>query len=45
MPRPARRGRGALGAILGTVVDVLTLPFRVIGKLFGGRSRRTHPAR
>jgi hypothetical protein len=44
MARPARRGRGALGAVLDTVMNVLTLPFRVLGKLFGGR-RRTHTAR
>jgi hypothetical protein len=43
MARPARRGRSALGAVLDTLVNVLTLPFRVLGRLF--RPRRTHPAR
>jgi len=40
MPRPARRGQSALSAVLGTIVNVLTLPFRVIGRLFGGHGRR-----
>jgi hypothetical protein len=26
---------------MSTVVSVLTLPFRVLGQLFGGRKRRT----
>lgn len=37
MARPARRGKSAVGAILSTIVNVLTLPFRVLGKLFGRR--------
>jgi hypothetical protein len=41
MARPARRGRNAAGSIAGTVKSVLTLPFRVLGHLFGGRRRRT----
>lgn len=45
MARPARRGRSALDAVLGTATNVVTLPFRVLGRLFGGRSRRTRPAR
>jgi hypothetical protein len=44
MARPARRGRSALGAVIDTAVNVVTLPFRVLGRLFGGR-RRTHTAR
>ena len=39
MPRPVRRGRSAIGAVLDTVVNVITLPFRVLGRLFGGRTR------
>lgn len=35
MARPVSRGKGALNTIIGTVVDVVTLPFRVIGRLFG----------
>jgi hypothetical protein len=37
MARPVRRGRNATGSILSTVKSVLTLPFRVIGQLFGRR--------
>lgn len=40
MSRPVQRGRGAAGSIVGTVMSVLTLPFRVLGQLFGGRGRR-----
>ncbi|MGH3823026.1 MAG: LPFR motif small protein [Pseudonocardiaceae bacterium] len=39
MSRPVRRGRGAIGIIISTVVSVVTLPFRVLAQLFG-RSRR-----
>jgi len=39
MSQPARRGRGAAGSIISTVMSVLTLPFRVVGQLFGGRRR------
>lgn len=39
MSQPGRRGRGAVGAIISTVISVVTLPFRVLGQLFG-RSRR-----
>lgn len=35
MSQPIRRGRGAAGSIVGTVISVLTLPFRVLGQLFG----------
>jgi hypothetical protein len=44
MARPVRRGRSALGAALDTVVNVITLPFRVLGRLFGGRSRTRRAA-
>lgn len=37
MSEPARRGKGALNAVIGTVVSVITLPFRVLGRLFGRR--------
>lgn len=37
MAQPARRGKGALGEVVGTVVSVLTLPFRALGRLFGRR--------
>jgi hypothetical protein len=40
MSQPVRRGRGAIGAIISTVISVVTLPFRVLGHLFGRRSRR-----
>lgn len=36
MPGPVRRGESALSAVLGTIVSVITLPFRVLGRLFGG---------
>ncbi|MGQ0718830.1 MAG: LPFR motif small protein [Pseudonocardiales bacterium] len=39
MPGPARRGGGALSAIGSTIVNVITLPFRVLGRLFGGNRR------
>lgn len=39
MTRPARRGRSAVGAVLDTAVNVITLPFRVLGRLFGGHRR------
>lgn len=42
MPRPARRGKSAVSAVLDTVINVITLPFRVLGRLFGGTGRR-HP--
>lgn len=35
MSGPVNRGKGALGAIVGTVVNVIMLPFRVLGRLFG----------
>ncbi|WP_269844664.1 LPFR motif small protein [Actinophytocola xanthii] len=41
MARPARRGKSALGAIADTAANVVTLPFRVIGRLFGGSRRKT----
>lgn len=41
MASPTRRGKSAVGAVLDTVVNVITLPFRVLGRLFGGRRR--HP--
>lgn len=37
MPAPVRRGQSALGAILGTIISVITLPFRLIGRLFGAK--------
>lgn len=40
MPGPARRGKSAVGAILDTIVNVITLPFRLLAKLFGGGGRR-----
>ncbi|MGH8880952.1 MAG: LPFR motif small protein [Stackebrandtia sp.] len=40
MPGPVRRGQGALSAILGTIISVITLPFRLIGKLFGAGGGR-----
>ncbi|WP_260191712.1 LPFR motif small protein [Actinophytocola gossypii] len=42
MTRPARRGKSALSAVIGTVVNVVTLPFRVIGRLFGRRRTRAY---
>ncbi len=39
MSQPVRRGKGAIGAIVSTVVSIVTLPFRVLAQLFG-RSRR-----
>ncbi len=41
MVRPARRTRGAAGSVMSTVKSVVTLPFRVLGQLFGGRRRHT----
>ncbi len=38
MPGPARRAGGAVDTIVGTIISVITLPFRLIGQLFG-RSR------
>jgi hypothetical protein len=40
MSGPVGRGRGALSAIMATVMSVITLPFRVLGRLFGGGRRR-----
>jgi hypothetical protein len=40
MTEPVRRSRGAAGSIIGTIKSVLTLPFRVLGQLFGGRRPR-----
>lgn len=40
MTEPARRGSGAVATIMGTITNVLTLPFRLIGQLFGRRGRR-----
>ncbi|HEV7934282.1 MAG TPA: LPFR motif small protein [Actinomadura sp.] len=44
----AGRIGSALSAIIGTIVNVLTLPFRVAGRLLGrpgrGGSRRNGPA-
>ncbi len=39
MSQPVRRGKGAIGAIVSTLISVVTLPFRVLAQLFG-RSRR-----
>jgi hypothetical protein len=37
----ARRTNGALGDIISTIVNVVTLPFRVLGRLLsGGRKRK-----
>ncbi|MCW2902688.1 MAG: hypothetical protein JWO67_4953 [Streptosporangiaceae bacterium] len=36
----AGRIGSALSAIIGTIVNVLTLPFRVVGRLLGGGRRR-----
>lgn len=44
MARPARRGKSALSDVLSTAANVVTLPFRVLGRLFGGRGRRTQRA-
>jgi hypothetical protein len=41
MVRPARRTSNAAGSVMSTVMSVVTLPFRVLGQLFGGRRRRT----
>lgn len=41
MPEPARRAGGAVNTIIGTIISVITLPFRVITHLFGrGRPPR-----
>lgn len=45
MVRPARRGSKAAGSVMSTVMSVITLPFRVIGQLFGGRRRTTSRTR
>lgn len=37
MPEPARRAGGAVNSIVGTIISVITLPFRVIAQLFGRR--------
>lgn len=53
MSTPARRGKGAISTVVGTIVSVinavagavvsmLTLPFRLLGQLFG---RRRHAGR
>lgn len=50
MSTPARRGQGAVSTVVGTVVGVVnavagaivsivTLPFRLLGQLFGRRRR------
>ncbi|WP_018657785.1 LPFR motif small protein [Actinomadura flavalba] len=33
----------AVNSIVSTIVNVITLPFRVLGKLLGGRRRRRNP--
>jgi hypothetical protein len=40
MSQPVGRGKGAIGAIISTVVSVVTLPFRVLAQLFGRPRRR-----
>jgi len=35
MPEPARRAGGAVNTIIGTIISVITLPFRLIAQLFG----------
>lgn len=35
----AGRIGGALSAVVSTIINVLTLPFRVLGKLLSGRGR------
>ncbi|MFC9975310.1 LPFR motif small protein [Spirillospora sp. NPDC127200] len=35
-----RRISSALNAIISTLVNVITLPFRVLGRLVGGGGRR-----
>lgn len=40
MSRATRRGGGAIATIMNTVVDVLTLPFRLVSQLFGRRRTR-----
>lgn len=37
MSEPARRGSGAIATIMSTITNILTLPFRLIGQLFGRR--------
>ncbi|MBG6090746.1 LPFR motif small protein [Actinomadura viridis] len=40
-----RRVTGALQAVIGTIISVITLPFRVLSRLIGGgggAGRRTH---
>jgi len=39
MSEPGRRGKGAVRSILDTIVNVITLPFRLLGQLFGRRRR------
>ncbi|GAA4825574.1 hypothetical protein [Tomitella cavernea] len=40
MPGPARRTGGALNSVLDTIINVLTLPFRMLKQLFGAGGRR-----
>lgn len=40
MAGPVNRSQGALGAILGTIISVITLPFRLIGQSFGAKGGR-----
>ncbi|MGH4012815.1 MAG: LPFR motif small protein [Pseudonocardiaceae bacterium] len=35
MAGPARRAGGAVSTIIGTIISVITLPFRLIAQLFG----------
>lgn len=37
------RIRSALRAIIATIIDVITLPFRVLARLLGGPRRRRAP--
>jgi hypothetical protein len=37
----ARRTSGALGEIVSTIVNVLTLPFRVVGRLLSGGRKKS----
>lgn len=39
MSQPAKRGKGAVQTVLDTIVNVITLPFRLLGQLFGRRRR------
>lgn len=40
MPGPVRRTSSGLSAILDTIIEVITLPFRLLKRLFGGAGRR-----